>query len=471
MKSGFKALLLSRLAEQRGAVIALVAIFMVVLVGLAAVAIDLSHLYVVRNELQNAADAGALAGARVLYNDTGTLVNVGANQDAYDAATANKAISKSGTIDVDVNWTSGNTGDVQRGHWSFGTGDVLAKGFYTNSSTTPPNLGERTAAQLDDDLNFINAVKVVARRGATNDDGTILGTAAASFFAKIFGYSDFKLSADAVGYIGFAGSLIPKDIDQPIAICKQAIYDDINDTYTCNTGRMINSSGSTTTNTGGWTNYDQETCPTANPSNIPHDTSTCENSNENVLRFGEGMGTTGGQVNPVFTAIQNCWMASAAPDDTDWRGFPKVPMAVTLPVINCPDNNVGNCSELLGAVTVEILWVKDSGVDPGWEQIPLEMEREDEEEPWTCSKWDGTEWKGEIKIDDVISETDRQACWQEFATTFNLNTWDDVNVGTLAAADIQKTFFFKPSCEIFEPRGITGGENYGILAKIPVLVE
>ncbi len=52
--------------KQCGVVLLFVAITMVVILGFAAVAIDLSHLYAVDNELHNAADAGALAGARFL---------------------------------------------------------------------------------------------------------------------------------------------------------------------------------------------------------------------------------------------------------------------------------------------------------------------------------------------------------------------------------------------------------------------
>jgi hypothetical protein len=41
----------------------------------------------------------------------------------------------------------------------------------------------------------------------------------------------------------------------------------------------------------------------------------------------------------------------------------------------------------------------------------------------------------------------------------------------MTASDIQKTIFILPSCEPHEPSGTTGGENYGVLAKIPVLVK
>lgn len=85
------------LANQNGAVLILVAILAVVLVGITALAIVIGHLPVTRNELRNAADAGALAGAQAHYEDPdgaggllpGEGVNAGANQVAFDAAVLN----------------------------------------------------------------------------------------------------------------------------------------------------------------------------------------------------------------------------------------------------------------------------------------------------------------------------------------------------------------------------------------------
>ena len=53
-------------AEQSGAVAAVVAAVMVVLLGMAAVAFDYGHLSWVSRELHKAAEAGALAGSRSL---------------------------------------------------------------------------------------------------------------------------------------------------------------------------------------------------------------------------------------------------------------------------------------------------------------------------------------------------------------------------------------------------------------------
>jgi hypothetical protein len=418
----------------------LVAIAILVLIGFAALAIDIGHLFVVRNELKNAADAGALAATRVLYNESGTAVNPDANQVGYDAATANR----SEKLAVEVNWTSGeNTGsDVERGHWSFAT-----QSFTPNESLAPVDLWNVSNAELDANLNFINAVRVRTRREATP---------AVSFFARIFGFENFIMRAESVAYIGFAGSLRPEDVDQPIGICLQAITDS-DGNYTCNTGRMIDSGGGTTQNTGAWTNFSQP-CQTASvPTVRPL---VCASGNPTGLEFGEGMGTVGGMQDVVYNDLRNCWLNADV--SKDWRGYPTQTWSLTLPVIDCPGNNPGPCSVLAGAVTLEIIWIKQSGTDPQWTDIPLRMEG------WECSIWVAA---GRTENINALSSSQRQQCWQEFASTFNLRSADGTSVGTLTPSQLQKTIFFLPNCEYHEPRGNTGGRNFGILARIPVLVH
>src|SRR5271155_738360 len=53
-------------SRQRGVTIALVAISMVVIIGMAALSIDVGSLYQAKAEAQRAADAGALAAARLI---------------------------------------------------------------------------------------------------------------------------------------------------------------------------------------------------------------------------------------------------------------------------------------------------------------------------------------------------------------------------------------------------------------------
>ena len=114
--------------DERGMVAVTMAILLVALLSFAALAVDLSSLFLVRNELQNAADGGALAGARDLYQNSGEAINTGCNALAVTAATANIAQNLAVEVNAD---TSANTGDVQRGHWrwsdhSFTPGNSLA---------------------------------------------------------------------------------------------------------------------------------------------------------------------------------------------------------------------------------------------------------------------------------------------------------------------------------------------------------
>jgi hypothetical protein len=453
MKSILRPERFSRLKGQRGAVIILVAVLMIVFIGFAALAIDVSHLFVVRNELQNAADAGALAGARILYNDDGT-VNAGANQAAFDTATANKALTATGALPVDVHWTSGqNTGagiDVQRGHWSFGMVEGgLAKGFYPEDSLAATNLWEKSTEELDQDPHFVNAVRVKARREDTK---------AASFFARIFGYDDFVRSAEAVAFIGFAANLNPGEADQPIAVCKQSIIDDEGN-YTCATGRMINSGGGTTNNTAAWSNFSQP-CETANPPSVTP--LVCQSGNLETIQYGTGMGTVNGMQTSVYNSLRECWLNNTDLAK-DVRGMPKEGWSVTLPVIDCPSNAISNCSDIIGAVDLDILWINESGTDSQWLNVPIQMET------WECPAWVAAGRPADIETG--LDSTQRQQCWQEFADAFNLKTADNSSVGGLTPSDLQKTMFFRPSCEAHEPSGTTGGENFGILAKIPVLVQ
>jgi Flp pilus assembly protein TadG len=410
---------------QSGATMVFVAICIFILVAFTALAVDLGHLFVAHNELQNAADAGALAGAGSLYLDEGLAVNEDANQFAYDAAIANK----SEKTPVEVNAPLTNQDDVQRGHWSFGLGS-LARGFYHSNNTAPIQLWGKSTQQLDEDPDFINAVKVVTRR----DQSEI-----ASFFARIFGHTGFKQSAEAVAYIGFAGTLKPAEADQPIAICKQSITDE-NGTYSgCNIGRMLNSgSDASTHNTAGWTNFSQP-CDTANASEMRG--LICAGGNPNPLHYGEGMGATGGVQDNVFRALRDCWITEAE-STNPIDNLPNQPWELRLPVVDCPANNVSNCPTLLGAVTVQVVFISPEGGTPDWDDAPRQM-----------ADWQNLDPDGQVR-------------WDSFVEHFKLK-----NVDGLYADYAKKSIYFLPTCDPQEPAGLTGGENFNIMAKIPVLVD
>jgi Flp pilus assembly protein TadG len=85
--------------RQQGAVAIMVGLSLFILVGMLAVVVDLGHLYVAKTELQNAADAAALAGAKEL---NGTAAGVtAATAKAIDLAGENK-YDFSKTVDITV---------------------------------------------------------------------------------------------------------------------------------------------------------------------------------------------------------------------------------------------------------------------------------------------------------------------------------------------------------------------------------
>jgi Flp pilus assembly protein TadG len=420
--------LLSLSTNQRGATMVFVAICIFMIIALTALAVDIGHLVVTKNELQNAADAGALAGARVLYINDGQSVNPSANQIAIDTAISNT----SDNIAVEV-----GAGDALRGHWSF-----AAQEFWPNETVfTPPILWDVSTEELDADPNFINAVQVTAHRDSTP---------VASWFARIFGFSGFSQSATAVAYIGFAGTLLPFEIDQPIAICEEALTATGN--YSCTVGRMINSGQNVAdSETGGWTSLNQGLDDNGTLIDDPCNGGTnsqevsglvnngCGGSGANPtpLLLGRDIATNGGQIQSAFTNFRNCWAGQTNMNQI-WE--------LTLPVVRCPGNNITTCQELVGAVTVQVVWITGPGEDPGYNDAPTQM-----------GAW-------------MNSDSDGSVRWNDFVSHFNLRNLDP-NSETSPAPYDKKSIYFLPSCQPHTPIGISGGENFGILAQIPVLVH
>lgn len=85
--------------QQRGAVAIVVALSMTLLLGMLGLVLDLGHLYVAKSELQNAADAAALSGAREL-NGTVAGLNLALSR-AVEAAGKNKYDLSSLAVAID----------------------------------------------------------------------------------------------------------------------------------------------------------------------------------------------------------------------------------------------------------------------------------------------------------------------------------------------------------------------------------
>ncbi len=184
--------------DESGTVAILTAVLLCVLLGFMALAVDVGHLTGVRNELQNAADSAALAGARALFpampgGSTSYLIPI--TDPPYCAG----GVSVAGQI---LNRTEGQNiaiaaSDVTMGHWGW-----AGETNYTLNTFTP--LG---ACSLD-----VNAIKVLCRKDST------INNPVENYFARVFGPATSDVdSRYAIAACGYLSGIAP-GVGFPIAI-------------------------------------------------------------------------------------------------------------------------------------------------------------------------------------------------------------------------------------------------------------
>jgi len=448
-------IILPKTNNQSGAIAVSTAVMLTMLLGFVVLSIDTGHLVVTKNELRNAADAGALAGAINIYSNDGKVIQTGiiyapdtttviatqgCNEIAYNTAIKNYSDNNP----VEVNWAGGNTGDVERGHWSFGNG-TLDRGFYPNDSTTPTVLWGVSEIDLDQNSSFINAVRVTTRRETIP---------IVSFFAKIFGYDSFQQTATAVAYIGTAGMFGVGEFEIPMALCEEYLGPQ---PYTCGVAVMFEDAENAM-----WTNLDQ---PDLNADGTLSDVCNSADGNELVdvvadgnsedLFLGGNIGVINGIVDAALQDLVVKWeenstvVVDGEPDPTKRKIW-----EVTLPVIDCIDeegveNNT--CAELVGGVRVELLWITKKANDEAYAKIPYEYYNAN----------------GILIFDST--ETDGLQRWKDFCSDPDIDLKDS-NGAYIEILEL-KQLYFRTSCDYAEPTGGPGGPNYGTLSKRPVLVD
>lgn len=221
---------------QKGSVIVITAISLFLLIGLGALAIDVGYLFTTRAELQNVADAGALAGARELgqlYFEFDPLNQVYLSKDASDGtltitelgiakihSTINEIASQNSAGNK---YITINTEDIKIGVWD---------------SLDPTNFEEFEEEDIEPD-----AVAVIARRDSTSAEGPI-----DTFFAKIFDMMTMEVEKEAIAALSgptFAGKGIA---NAPFGFSEDKVFPDT--TFWIE----FSPTGSSLT---GWHNYDE----------------------------------------------------------------------------------------------------------------------------------------------------------------------------------------------------------------------
>ena len=446
--------------RQRGASTVLWILSLVPLLGLAALAVDVNNLFVASSELQNAADAGALEGTRHLYDDTGTTLQR-ATAIAQGTAAASANLARQSAAEV---------ASVEIGHWRF---DPDGGGQFTPSSAAAPleELWNKVLYDPSDpsscnNLNNacsgeINAVRVTTERRTTPIQ---------SFFGRVLGYQSYQSRASAVAYVGYAGTIGPAEVDQPIAICQEAITNPDGNAIDCSVGRFMPSSD-VGGETGGWTSLDQENACAGGTNASELRPLICASGNPKEIMFGRPIATVGGQVQSAFSDLFGCWEATTNRTE---------PWPMVLPVIKCDGTNPGPCNKVIGTVAVNVLYIVDQA-NKIQDDAPMQMiEPGDADGDGEIGTGDGV-WNAPEQQAGESAEEYGIRRWDDFVDHFNLMGLDTDGDGYPDPAYWndnpqlngwrQKTIYFAPACTVEEPSGLTGGRNFGIRAEVPVLVD
>jgi len=218
---------------------------MVVFLGIAALALDVGYLYVVRTELQNAADAAALAGAGRFYpqaasNASATLPPPDWGAAAYAASTDAPSNRAAGVTLTDY--------EVQTGYWNLVSGGL-------RSSLGAPGLQDAPAVQ------------VTVRKSGVDNSGPVR-----LWFASVLGIGAADVSATATAVSACPGVVYPGGLF-PIAI-RQSVADTAG---TFNTIRIGSDYHYPAESAGQWTSFDVDA------NDVPTIRDLIENGNPNTL--------------------------------------------------------------------------------------------------------------------------------------------------------------------------------------------
>lgn len=299
---------------EKAGVAALTAVMLTAMIGLMAAAVDLGMLYAARTEVQNAADAAALAGAN-------TMITPG--QDGLVVAQPEVGLSTAQQISLANEARNRNLAllgeDVTMGVWDFDLGGFTLTGMSGNP----------------DDLTAFQAT--VRRDDAAN-------TPVTTFFAGIVGINTVDVTATSVAFRGYPGNVPQGGVDLPIAVHRDAVSG--GDGPDC--GKVISFHSENNEN-GEWTTF--FTWPSNN--NTVDDFITGDRTIP-ALQVGDRINVTNGNLsNNTFRDLKRRFSEEAVDTNGDGAGDS---WEVLLPVVD--PGHCQNSSTVEGFTTMVITEVK-----------------------------------------------------------------------------------------------------------------
>jgi hypothetical protein len=191
----------AKLQNERGVTLVYVALLLVVFLGMAALAIDVGYNRVVRNQLQNAADAAAIAGCNMLYARAPVTFPAPLPNWAAASAEAANAITINTADNIPL-----SVGAIATGWWDI-TQPPPGSLWSGSPPTSPPPNTPPTS-------NYGPAVSVTIVKTGSQNSGPIV-----NFFGAILGKPTTDAGATATAVAASPGSVRPGAVI-PVAISK-----------------------------------------------------------------------------------------------------------------------------------------------------------------------------------------------------------------------------------------------------------
>lgn len=173
-------------SDNRGIAVVYIALILVALLAITGLAIDIGYMYVVKTQLQNAADAAALAGAARLDGSRFTNQS-GARLEAQRVAAKNYAAREIVSIDTNIN-------NISKDNNSTYDGDIIL-GYWDGNSCSTSLSGNQV----------VNCVKVTTRRTTEIAAGISTNNKPVpTFFGKVINVNTINISASAIAGVQLA---------------------------------------------------------------------------------------------------------------------------------------------------------------------------------------------------------------------------------------------------------------------------
>ncbi len=193
-------LTLKCIRNEKGISLIFIAISIFVLLAFVGFGVDLGYMYLVKGQLQNAADAGALAGTGVLYPKNSSSLPSTITPDWTSAQSAATTFIKKNNA-AGATLADADIESVQVGYWNLKqipSGmqpyTTIPKGICSgsgNACTSDAGCNPSESCLIQD----VPAVQVTLKKSGVS-----------SFFARVLGWTEFSARASAVAATGYPDS-------------------------------------------------------------------------------------------------------------------------------------------------------------------------------------------------------------------------------------------------------------------------